>query len=454
MKKRLHSVIGALLSLSVASQAFALGTASYSSELISARSLGQGGVGVAGVDLDGSSSYLNPAAMTSQPGTQITIGGTYVNASPSFTNAGNSPANPGQGNGSVTGARATSVVVPDFGVTTQFMDGKLSAGLAVVAPFGLETHFDGDSPMRYAATDTRLHVIDITPSVAYKINDMFSVGAGADYYDTTEGQLDHKLNLSAFGAGTPDGNTDLTATGGGWGYHLGTTIKPNEKNEIGVVYHSNVKMNLTGNLLVTGIAGAPGAVIFGNGGANTFSAGVSAPVYIPQNVQLGWAFMPNEQWRFELDAAWYDWYAARQLGIVFNGLNATAASNLPTFENPTVFNPRKSINLAFGANYKANDQLQLRGGAYYEAASLPESQFDPAFVDLPRYGLTAGTSYAFTKALGVDFAYNAVFFHSRSINIQQIPGTAANAQPGFSGSFSSFANIVSANLNYKFDTHF
>jgi long-chain fatty acid transport protein len=431
MKKRLHGVVGALLSLSMASQAFALGTASYSSELISSKSLGMGGVGTAGATDDVDASYTNPAALTALPGTQVTIGGTYVNAKPAFTDAAT---------GDVTGARATSVFIPNFGVSTQLLGGKLAAGLSVVTPYGLETHWDGDSPMRYAATDARLRIIDITPAVAYKVCDAFSVGAGADYYDTTDGQLARSVNLSGFGQ--PDAHSNMNATGGGWGYHMGVTLKPNEQNQIGLVYHSNVKMNLTGNLLVSGFN--PGVF-----GVSQVTANVAAPVFIPQNLQLGYAYKPNDKWTIEADAAWYDWYAARQLGIAFTNVSAGGAALVGT-GSTTNFNPRNTLNFAVGANYKASDVLQVRGGAYYEAASLPETAFDPAFADMPRYGLTVGGTYAFTSAFSADLAYNAVFFHSRSINGTQ----NVNGNEGYSGSFSSFANIVSANLNYKFDTHF
>ncbi|NNN04403.1 MAG: hypothetical protein HKL90_00745 [Elusimicrobia bacterium] len=451
MKKRLHAVAGTLLSLSMAGQAFALGAASYSSELISAKSLGMGGVGVAGATDDISDSYTNPAGLTALKGTQVTIGGTYVNASPSFTNAG-SQASPGLPVGAVSGARATSVFIPNFGISSQFLDGKLAAGLAVVDPYGLETHFDGDSPVRYAATDARLRIIDITPSVAYKVCSGFSIGVGGDYYDTIDGALDHAINESALNtklSGTPtsspDGSSALAATGDGWGYHVGATLQPNEHHKIGLVYHSNVKMSLSGNVQLAGLTGAS-ALVFGG---QTFNAAATAPVFIPQNVQLGYAYMPNKKWTIEADAAWYDWYDARQLGITYSGLT-TAQNSVLQSGNPQQFDPRKTLNFGLGANYIKDDVWQFRGGAYYQGASLPESAFDPAFADIPRYGLTVGASYAITPAVGVDVAYNAVIFHTRSINQNQI----AQGQPGFYGSFDNFASIVSANLNYKFDTHF
>lgn len=277
MKTRLQKGLGALLALSMTSQAFALGTASYSSELISTRSLGQGGTGVAGVSEDPISAYTNPAAMTALKGTQVTVGVTYANASPKFKNGTTSTGGFGTSyakgtQDDVSGARATNAIVPNFGATTQLFDGKLAVGLAAVTPYGLETHFDGDSPVRYQSTDARLRVVDVTPSAAYKINDVFSVGAGLDYYSTLDGTLEKKLNTyelnyqiiynvagqaaaQALASKGADANSRLNATGDGLGYHLGTTIRPNEHHQIGVVYHSAVAIGLHGDVEIRGLSG-------------------------------------------------------------------------------------------------------------------------------------------------------------------------------------------------------
>lgn len=218
------------------------------------------------------------------------------------------------------------------------------------------------------------------------------------------------------------------------------------------MYHSSVRIGLNGNVQLTGLNGASAGIF---GGTN-FQTDASAPLFMPQNIQVGYAFMPCPEWMLEADAAWYDWYSARQLGIVYNGsgaANPAAADQILQTGNPQQFNPRKTINFGLGANYKRSDALQLRGGAYYQAATLPESAFDPAFIDLPRYALTVGAGYAFTKSLGLDVAYNAVFTHTRRITA---PGTGdpfAN-NVGYSGSFNSFANIVSASLSYRTPMHF
>ena len=437
LDRRWRVVPGTLACLLMASRVFALGGADFGSEIISARSLGQGGVGVAGVSEDPVSAYTNPAALTAVPGTRLMGELGYVNSRPSYTD----------NSGNLTGSKATSVLVPGFAASTLFMGGRLAAGVSAVTPYGLENHFGGDSPLRYVTTDSRLRVVVVSPSLAYKVNDQFSVGAGADYANTVEAQIDRKVNVTALngllgsGVGGPDANSRLNGNGDGWGYHAGVTYRPNERHSLGLVYHSMIKIGLTGDVELVGLSGASASA--GVFGGPNFSVSAAAPLYMPQNVQLGYAFMPTEKWSFEADAAWYDWWQTRQLGIVYSGLTATQA-NVLAHGNPQQYQPRKTINFGAGANYKWNDSLQARGGYYYQAASQAESNFNPAFMDLPRHALTAGAGYAFNKTVGMDLAYNAVFFHTRHIT----NGLDAAGVP-LDDSFSNFAQIVSLSVTVK-----
>jgi len=83
--------------------------------------------------------FTNPAAITSLKGTQATFGWHWENIHGGYVdNAGNE-----------TKERVVNVGVPNTSVTQSFMDGKLAAGLSIQSPFGLETHWDGNSPLRY-----------------------------------------------------------------------------------------------------------------------------------------------------------------------------------------------------------------------------------------------------------------------------------------------------------------
>jgi len=409
---------------------WAIGGSFIGNEVLSARSAGQGYVGVAGQNEDPTAVFVNPAAMTSLPGTQVTVGITWENIHGGYKdNSGNE-----------TKERVTNVGVPNFSITQSFMDGKLSAGLSSQSPFGLETYWPGNSPLRYVATDSRLDLVDITPAIAYQIHPKLSIGMGADYVNLFNATLNR-----AVATGGADGNSSLTGQGTSWGYHAGLIFKPFEQHSIGITYHSKVDLRVNGSVTLNGLSGIPGFLL----GGSHYSTSAYTDVVLPASLQLGYAFKPNDKWLLEVNAAWYDWASSRDINVRFPNATPTELLVLNT-GNPTPTNPRDAWSVNTGANYKVNDRWQVRSGFWYEPHALPETTFSPAFMDLSRYGLAAGAGYALTSSFTIDAAYSAIFMHNRTINNNVGANTSGIPTYNINGTYSDFANIVAVNLTYKF----
>lgn len=455
MLKKLNVVLAVLMVGSLVSNSFAIGSAYIGNEVPSARAAGQGYVGIAGQNNDPTAVYTNPGAMTSLKGTQATFGIHFENIHGAYKDdAGNE-----------TKERVTNVGVPNFSITHSFLDGKLSAGLSSQSPYGLETHWDNNTPMRYVATNSRLGLVDIMPAVAYQVHPMVSVGVGADYYNVFQAQLDRQINvdavnsaLSAPSAGSMDATSSLRGKAANWGYHAGVVFTPLEQHAFGIAYHSKVNLRLNGNLKIRNMSGAMAQVF----GGSDFSTSAYTDIVIPQNVQFGYAYKPNEQWILEADTAWYHWSDGKDLNVRYPAIDANSVTGQTQLAlltnngngNPIALNPRDAWSVNVGANYKVNDRWQVRSGAWYEPWALPESTFSPAFVDLSRYGLSAGAGYHITENVSMDMAYTAVFFHNRTIhnnaqlNATGIPDGALNANTN--GKYSDFANILAVNVTYRF----
>ncbi len=443
------------------SDVWAIGGSFIGNEVPSARSAGQGYVGIAGQNNDPTAVYANPGAMTNLKGSQITVGTHWENIHGSFQDD----------LGNQTKERVVNVAIPNISMTQSFMEGKLSAGLSSQSPYGLETNWDGNSPMRYVATNSRLHMVDITPAVAYKVHPMLSIGAGADYMNLFTAQLDKHFNndfvnlaLSQQGLGTPttgspDGVASLRGTGASWGYHAGFVFQPTEQHSFGVTYHSKVNVRVNGSETLSGITGTVPQFIFG--GPN-YTTSAYTDLVLPSNVQIGYAFKPTDQWHFEVDTAWYHWSEAQDINVRFPAATASQQALLGNMGGTTNITPltlRDAWSMATGVNYKASDHWQFRGGFWYEPWAAPESAFSPAFADLTRYGLSSGFGYAISENLTLDAAYSAVFFHNRTIHNSVgttasgipaggVPGIAPDPNPN--GTYSDFANLVALNLTYKF----
>ena len=452
MNVKLQAGLGILLSFFMASESFAIGGAFIGNEVPSARAAGQGYVGVAGQNNDPTAVYTNPGAITALKGTQATFGTHWENIHGSYKDdAGNE-----------TKARVTNVAVPDLSMTQSFMDGKLATGLSVQSPFGLETNWPGNSPLRYVATNSRLGMVDIMPAVAYQALPMVSIGAGVDYVNLFRAQLDRHINVDAVNAalgaptaGSADAVSSLRGQAADWGYHAGVVFQPNAQHAVGIAYHSKVNLRVNGNVQLRGLSGTAAALF----GGSDYSTSVFTDLVLPQNVQFGYAFKPNAQWIFEADAAWFHWSEDRDFNVRFAETNPTRLAVLNT-GNPAVLDLRDAWSFCTGVNYKADDRWQLRSGFWYEPWALPEVNFNPAFLDLSRYGVAAGAGYVLTHNLTLDAAYTAVFFHNRSIHntvgttTSGIPATGIPAlgvpSPDISGTYSDFANLVSFNLTYRY----
>jgi long-chain fatty acid transport protein len=437
MLNHMKYVLAVLLSFGMVSQSFAIGGAFISNEVTSARSAGEGYVGTAGQNDDPAAVYTNPAAMTALPGTQVTLGATLENIHGGYQdNAGNE-----------SKERVTSIGVPNFSVTQNFLDGKLAVGLSAQSPFGQETHWDANSPMGEVATNTRVDLTQLMPAVAYQVDPMVSIGAGADYVNLFNAQLDKQINVNGVdylltglpSAGAGQAVSSLRGESDSWGYHAGVVIKPTDQHAIGITYHSKIDLRVNGSLTISGIS--PTSAMAQAFGGSNFTTSAYTDLVLPENIQLGYAFKPNDKWLLEADAAWFHWSSDQDLNVRYPALNPnSAAGMILNAGSDEMLNPRDAWSAAAGANYKVTDRLQVRSGLWYEPSALPDPNFSPAFMDLSRYGLTAGVGYAFTQHFSVDAAYSAVFMHNRTINNDITPG----------GTYSDFANLVALNFTYRF----
>lgn len=450
--------LGLCLSVCMVSESFAIGGANIGNEVPSARAAGAGYVGVAGQNEDPSAVYVNPGAITRLKGTQATVGMTWENLHGTYESD----------SGAKTHMKSQDVAIPNFSMTQSLMDGKMGIGLTVQSPYGLETHWAGDSPMRYVSTNSRLSTLVISPVVAYQIHPMVSIGGGPDYINLPNAQLERHLNVDAinyslftnggFGAittGSPDGIASLRGQGATWGYHGGILVEPSEQHAVGLTYHSKARIRANGHVQLSNLTGGTAAVF----GGSSYNTAAYTDVVLPSNVQMGYAFKPTATWMVETNAAWYHWSEERDLNVRYAETNATRLALLNQ-GNPANFNLRDAWSFNVGTNYKATDRLQVRTGFWYEPWALPEQNFNPAFLDLSRYGATAGLGYGFTENLMVDFAYNAIFFHNRSIHnsvgtsASGVPATGIPSlgvpSPDIDGTYKDFVNLVAINFTYRF----
>ena len=215
------------------------------------------GTSYAGVAAGGavSSMFWNPAVMTQFPGiiAETAVSGVisyashtpHPGANPTFPappfDLGAAPFSyPGDSNS------LNPAFVPAAYYSYQ-LNPNLWLGLSINSPFGLSVNFrDRWAGRDYGAGPGNLKTYNAAPSIAYRINDWISVGAGI--------QLQYASLVFQEGVGPAPplgGNAVLKGSGWGFGVTAGVTLTPTPTTLIGIGWRSGINQDFNGILSVS-----------------------------------------------------------------------------------------------------------------------------------------------------------------------------------------------------------
>jgi long-chain fatty acid transport protein len=429
----------------------------------SASATAQSGAFTAQAD-DPSAIYYNPAGMTQLRGVQTSLGTNLAGGHTSFTNPAGVTAR-GDFGGSIAFPPPSNLFVTanlkDLGVTAL---GDLTAGLAVLSPFGILYRYSNNGPFSTAVTSQTLPLIDIKPTLAYKVNDQLSIGLGADIYTFFSfwgaGQAVTKFNSSG-GPGLPPAGTPLEINGGGTagGFNASLLYTPFRNADgkplvnVGFQYRSQATLPLNGQFLANG-----GTV-----------ADASTTLVLPQTLTGGIALWPvrnkDHEWKLEMDIDYTGWKSIRNTDVHL--------SNGTTIPFPQ--NWRSAYTVMFGTEYKWLQLEQLphwevtaRGGYWHSQTPIPDSSFLPTVPDADQHSLSVGLGLLCKengrflglfecgnserglfapKALGLDLAYQALLYETRTVtgnlNPVAIPGSV-------NGTYQTTFHVGAINLRVNF----
>src|SRR2546426_8133152 len=134
--------------------------------------MGRAGVTAARPCADGSAIYFSPAGLAGLTGTHISAGVTLIGAQGSFTD--DFLANQSD-------LKNPLIPVPNIYVT-HALSPKVTAGIGLYAPYGLETKWDSANfPGRFLGYNTNIRSIYIQPTIGYQVSPKLKFGIGVAY---------------------------------------------------------------------------------------------------------------------------------------------------------------------------------------------------------------------------------------------------------------------------------
>ncbi|UPR32818.1 TonB-dependent receptor [Vibrio crassostreae] len=263
-----------------------------------------------------------------------------------------------QDNGDKQDGKAHSVM-PSFGAfhAHQVTD-KLHLGIALGAVGGSSLDYGSDWAGAALLEDITLTAMQVNPSLSYKLNDQWSVGAGVQFSWAAFQQTTSML--------TAKQDTDWA-----YGYNLGVMYTPTDKLKLGASYRSKLEHEFNND-----VNGPIGIGVLNS---------LSTDIVLPEIVDVSASYALNSQ--LDLLASvqlhrWSEWdTTVLDFGTQIGGLQIDR-----DWDDVWKF--------AVGADYQLNSDWRLKAGFSYETS--PQDDPTMQYVDLPvgeqyRYSVGAST---------------------------------------------------------------
>ena len=419
----------------------------FAFEAQSARALGAAFAGSQAEKAAPGFAYYNPASIVGSDEVRISVAAVGLFADADYENAsgvlfGVAPVAGASDGESVIGDKA----FPTAAISTPLSD-NLYVGLALNAPFGLDTAFENNSIVRYHALETEVRMISATPIIGAEWAG-FSIAAGPriQYLDfSATGAVDAAgvatgLMIPGFTPGTDDTFYALDGDDVAVGFVAGVQRDFGERTRVGFSFSSEITHEFSGDAAFDTASSVAGQTLAVAGGL--FQDGAfSSELVAPATFQLGAQFDATADVTLAASATVTRWSAFEGITIAFD--NPAQPDEVLTQDW------RDGWAVSAGGEWRATPRDALRAGVMFDASPVSDRFASPRIPDADRVWFTAGYGREVSKRVRFDVSAAYLRLQDRPI---ALPGTLPeNALRGsLSTTIESSAVIVSAGFDLAF----
>ncbi|MGM0703134.1 MAG: OmpP1/FadL family transporter [Pseudomonadota bacterium] len=387
--------------------------------------------------------FGNPAGMSFLDRAQMTAGGTYLNVSSDIDNAEATRdfgMGPVEVDGSADGDMVPGKFIP-YAFYAQPVTDKLAFGFGVYAPFGSETEYEDGFIGRNLGNYTQLKVVSAQPTVSYRFNDQWSVGAGITY-----NRVDGELHRQVPNPLTPnDPSTDLDSRVEGdddsWGYNLGVIFQPVPETTLGLTYRSKVTYTLEGDYRAKG----PDGSVFDPGvpGVERQEDSARLDLTTPETINFSITQQMSDNLKLMFGASWTRWSRFDQILVKGEAIDEITKEE-QDYSNAWAF--------AAGGEYQLNPQWVLRAGVTLDNTPTSDEFRSARIPSDDRRIFSLGAGWTPTENLTLDFAYSYLTERSTRVDQSRVDheGTASETELAYSADYKNEAHGFGAQLTYRF----
>lgn len=248
-------------------------------------------------------------------------------------------------------------------------------GIGAYTRFGMISEFERNSTAATNAFFSKLVGVSVTPTYAHKFDDKWSAAVGAEI-NYVGLDLEKNLDLGLINPAFADkkGATHLEGESYALGWNAAVNYAFDDKNEIGVVYRSEITHSME-------------ATFKAYGTLNTVTDAYGV-VTLPDSWSIGYNHKFDDRTRVELNATHTGWSSYDALNIYFD---KPVAGIVPSSPNPK--NWSDGWRYAIGVEHKLSDKYSALAGFAYDGSCIPYDGGDFIVPTGNRRTYTIGAQY-------------------------------------------------------------
>jgi long-chain fatty acid transport protein len=348
--------------------------------------VGLASAGYASRAQDASTVFTNPAGMTRLDHSELLVGIQPYYGHQVFSTNGHTTRTGTDGGNALVPLPAASF----FYVYS--LSPKLKLGIANVTYFGGPLEYNLNWVGRYHLQGATLLGTSLLPSIAYRINQWLSVGAG---FNVMIGYLKEKVAINNLDPRLPDGQLKLN----GWwtaglGGDIGVLVEPTSDTRFGVQYLTPVSLDFSGTPSFRGVGPGLSALLRRRG---ILGATVDIDMTVPQSLLFSAFHQINDKVAVMADTGWQNWSAFGNPEIGINSNNPKNVTANLRYQD--------TFHFALGTQYRPGRGWILSTGFAFDNSmvSAPARSVSAPIGNQWRFG--AGAQYALTESLVLGLAY-------------------------------------------------
>lgn len=347
--------------------------------------VGLAGAGSAARAQDAGTIATNPAGMMLLGKSEMLYGGQMIYADLAFTPG------PGTTTSGGDGGQPGGWIPAGSFFYTDTASSRVKYGIGMYSNFGSMLKYDDDWVGRYNVQRGTLLGLSLTPAIAYRADEHFSIGAAANLmYGKLESQVAVNNVLDAVG----DGQLKLDDSTWGLGGNIGLLYEFDAKSRMGLTYNSQVKLNFAGGNEWSNLGPGLENLLENRGLLNSKT---HVDLTVPQQVMLSYYRETNPKWSIMGNVGWQNWSKFGYAGIEVDSTNPISLVK--------ELNYKDTWHGAIGAQYHPDPKWILSCGISYDSSAVDDENRSVTAPMGEIWQLGLGATHIISPTTSVNFAY-------------------------------------------------